>query len=250
MIEQQRYSPPGPEVIASVPPAIAPVIISAMWLCPRCGAAFKPRSNKTYCTNKCAKAATRNQSRGPRSRSRDERYRNYRAFDLLGRLNERYYGTPPGERLGLLKNWLDAARFGQTSLGCVLANPEFFAPKDEDKRRVCFRRNRCYPPVSFLADHYCRTLLGCRVWEWVNGNAKEPRTGEVKAPVDANRPSGIRSNTPMMPRKEKPKTNYIQRDPAEFFHQIKMLREKQPYRLAPNRPSGIRSNNTFRKPYR
>jgi hypothetical protein len=61
----------------------------------------------------------------------------------------------------------------------VLSRPEFFAPEREEFERVCFRRCWAYPPVPLMADLFCRTLRDCRVWEWVNGSAPEPETGEV-----------------------------------------------------------------------
>lgn len=148
--------------------------------CPRCGAAFRPRSNKVYCTSQCAKAATRNATRGPSSGSVNERQRNRLIFDRLHRLNEVYYATPPGQRLGLLSDWLRQAREGNKPLGRILSNPAFFAMGRDESRKFCFRRSRAYPPVPALADLFCRRLLGCRVWAWVTGAAPEPETGEVR----------------------------------------------------------------------
>lgn len=42
------------------------------------------------------------------------------------------------------------------------------------------------PPVPMLADRSCGWLRDCRVWEWVNGSAPEPETGEVL--IDHNPP--------------------------------------------------------------
>lgn len=93
-------------------------------------------------------------------------------------MNEAFYSTRPDARLGLLKEWLDMARYGNTALRGVLTRPEFFAPEKGD-RKAYFRRCRAYPPAPQLADWFCRKLLNCRVWEWVSGKAPEPETGEV-----------------------------------------------------------------------
>jgi hypothetical protein len=94
-------------------------------------------------------------------------------------LNETYYGTRPDERLGLLKDWLDQARDGNTALRRVLSRPEFYAPDKDEEEKVCFRQCWAYPPVPLLADLFCIDFRDCRVWKWVNGSADEPETGEV-----------------------------------------------------------------------
>ncbi len=119
------------------------------------------------------------------------RYTKRRNLGRLFWLNETFYGTPPGERLGLLMAWLKEARGGNTHLRSVLANPAFFAPPKDQRKKVSFRRSRAYPPVPFLADRMCRRRLGCRVWERVDGTAANPDTGEVIGA--ANPPSTIRS---------------------------------------------------------
>lgn len=150
-------------------------------VCPGCSTSFTPsRRNQRYCTPPCQKRATRNASRcGPRGDSWDVQHRSRRDHATLQWLNEVYYGTPPGERLGLVNDWLGRARAGDKHLRHVLGNPLFFAPKEDAWRRVCFRRSRYYPPVPLVADRLCRRLMGCRVWEWVTGRAPEPETGEV-----------------------------------------------------------------------
>ncbi len=147
--------------------------------CAKCGAPFAPkRKDQTY----CGRACQRNGSRGSRKASASPSQRRANADDWgrLQDLNATYYGTKPAERLGLLKDWLDRARDGDTKLRRVLARPEFFAP-ERGEWRVFFRRCWAYPPVPKLADLFCRRLRGCRVWEWVNGSAPEPETGEVRA---------------------------------------------------------------------
>ena len=231
MIETQSCSTPSPEVNASALPAKSSANLPSITTCPRCGATFKPRSNKIFCTRDCARATTRNSTRGPRANASDERYRNYRSFGRLHWLNETYYTTPPGARLGLLKSWLDMARAGNAHLAHVLANPMFFAPEEDRKRGVCFRGKRVYPPVPFLADRYCRRLLGCRVWQWTNGTAPEPETGEVMNASPEKRPSGIRSKTTKLRKDEAPRT-YVHRDSHSFLSWVRTLRESEGIKTA------------------
>lgn len=154
-----------------------PVICADERTCPKCQASFQPkRKNQYYCSTKCQK----NASRGSREtyKSPSQRYDNHRDWHLLHWLNETYYGTPPRDRLGLIKDWLDAARAGDTRLRRVLANPTF-RQGHRDERNIYFRRCWAYSPVPLVADVFCLRLRNCRVWEWVNGTATEPETGEV-----------------------------------------------------------------------
>lgn len=148
-------------------------------ICPRCGSSFQPRrTNQIYCHRKCQKTATHNANRGSRSASEspERRHEKRRQRATLAWLNETFYGTKPGLRLGLLKEWLDYAREGETGLRAVLSRPDF---RDVNDLGVHHRRNVAYPPVPYLADLFCQRLLGCRVWDWVHDRAIEPETGEV-----------------------------------------------------------------------
>lgn len=194
--------------------------------CPGCGVAFTPkRKNQSYCEPPCQKRTTRNAARGSRNAtdSQEVRHTKRRNRGRLFWLNETFYCTPPGERLGLLMAWLNKARGGNTHLSIVLANPAFFAPPKDQRRKVSFRRSRAYPPVPFLADRLCRRLLGCRVWQWVDGSANEPETGEVMGAV--NPPSTIRRDDAGQLCTDRPVTVYVAQDPADFLAGIRALRE-------------------------
>lgn len=143
----------------------------------KCRDLFTPdRRNQRYCRPRCQKNATRGSQAADVHHG--QRYTNRREWALLKWLNERYYGTRPDERLGLLQGWLDDAREGNTALRRVLSRPEFFTPA-RDSYAAYFRRCWAYPPVPMAADFFCIGLRDCRVWEWVNGTAPEPETGEV-----------------------------------------------------------------------
>ncbi|TDX28177.1 hypothetical protein [Rhodovulum visakhapatnamense] len=138
-------------------------------------------------------------------------------------MNETYYGTPPGERLGLLKGWLDAARGGDVHLRQVLGNPAFYAPSRDDRRRVCFRRSWAYPPVPYLADRFCMVFLGCRVWEWIGGKAPEPvEIGEVvTAEGGGTNPPSYSETGATYPGADKV---YLRRDAKAFLDNLKAIR--------------------------
>jgi len=108
----------------------------------------------------------------------------------------------------------------------------FFAPAEERKKSVCFRGKRAYPPVPFLADRYCRRLLGCRVWQWTNGTAPEPATGEVETTPRAKRPSGIRSETTNRGKEKETRTIYVSQDPEAFLKWLKAQRDPEEMKTA------------------
>lgn len=148
--------------------------------CSGCGQPFTPkRTNQRYCTPPCQKAATRNTARGPRTtaESPSRRHEKRLQWATLAFLNETLYGHPVGQRLGLLRDWLDRARAGDTTLRAALTRPDFC--KWTDNSRACFRSSLAYPPVPYLTHKYCQKLLGCTVADWVHGRASEPETGEV-----------------------------------------------------------------------
>lgn len=147
--------------------------------CPRCGITFQPkRRNQRYCTTDCQKKASRNSARGSTSAtdSADRRHTKRRQRATLAWLNETYYTTPPGQRLGLLKEWLDTGRAGDTQMKSVLTRPDFLRRQEQG---ACFRYNLAYPPVPYLADRFAKRFLGCTSGEWLSGRAAEPETGEV-----------------------------------------------------------------------
>lgn len=100
-------------------------------------------------------------------------------------MNETYYGTRPDDRPDLLRRWMDAARENGGLLRQVFATPDFFSPGRDDRRRVSFRRCCEYPPVPYVADCYCVAVLECRIWQWVNGIAETPASGEAEEPRPA-----------------------------------------------------------------
>lgn len=191
--------------------------------CLSCGQSFKHRGKaKKYCSRSCQKKATRHSARGSTSAniSVDRRDVKRRQRATLAWLNETYYGTPPGQRLGLLKDWLDKARSGDTLLRAVLSRPDFRTGK-RDKTK-CYRNSRAYPPVPYLTDRFALRFLNCWARDWVSGKAVEPETGEVGPrgiQVQTNRP-----HPRVEPITNEPRQDYIQQGPADFLQRIRAMR--------------------------
>lgn len=148
--------------------------------CLGCGLTFqKQRKNQQYCSRPCQKAKTHNAARGPRTttNSPEKRLEKRRQRATLNWMNETFYRTAPGQRLGIIKDWLDRARNGDTKLRAVFCRPDFLEKTDAG---VCFLRDKNSPPVPYVAARFCRKFLDCHVWDWVSGRAPEPETGEVQ----------------------------------------------------------------------
>lgn len=155
--------------------------------CPRCKTEFvATRKDKKFCSRSCQKKSSNNATRGPRDNktSRTSRKRNEQHFSLSYSLAETYYNTPPQERLGFLKELVDAARF-----------PE--SPRDKHIRNVLTHKALMYPDrrepslfyrgmpftyctISELVNRYCkRFLLASSRTVLTSPHFKEPDTGEI-----------------------------------------------------------------------
>ncbi|HBB83908.1 MAG TPA: hypothetical protein DC031_11670, partial [Sulfitobacter sp.] len=81
---------------------------TALLCCPQCSVEFHPkRKDKKYCSPNCAKAATRNASRG--GRSLEQKLANEIHYCRARDLADMLYTAPVTERLGIMKAMLDAA---------------------------------------------------------------------------------------------------------------------------------------------
>jgi hypothetical protein len=104
--------------------------------CPKCDAAFiQARSNQKYCSSHCAKAATRNATRGPRTvaDSPELRLRARRHYGRAMDLAEALYSAPIGQRLGMMADLIRAARDHDAELRNILTDPRLLSasPKEE-----------------------------------------------------------------------------------------------------------------------
>ncbi|GGE46794.1 recombination protein NinG [Actibacterium pelagium] len=191
----------GPSVVDEVSrekPKTAP----KQSVCPNCGTLFKYRSNKTYCSPKCRKNASKKRERintpANAANSLTKAREQAEKFDLALRMAERLYSLPPFERLGYIETIIRLARDGHSPLvRDILLTPQLLLPNPEDKHLFHRRQPLSYCTISQAANRYC-------IWSpWANqllavvrGDAPEPPTGEVFSDggVDDPEPRGHRSN--------------------------------------------------------
>lgn len=134
--------------------------------CPACGKHFTPaRTNQEYCSRFCQKKATRHAARGLRhleNFARDE-LEAARARDL----REMLYSAPPHERLGIMKDILDAAQH-DGGLRNILTRPELLSDGPYSAGRG--RMN-----IAKAADAYCKKFLQMSVRSYI----RHVRNGEA-----------------------------------------------------------------------
>jgi hypothetical protein len=103
---------------------------------------------------------------------------NLELFDLAMRMQERLFTMPVGQRLGYVKDLIDAARSGDTQTRAVLANKMLLHGNSHHLHRL-MHRVPGDKTITQCADAYCRKFWGVGVIAVVNGDAPEPPTGEV-----------------------------------------------------------------------
>lgn len=131
-------------------------------ICPTCNCSFEPkRSNQIYCAEPCQKNASRG-SREVEAKVRNKlHYR--RALDLA----EAVYTAPIDQRLGIMKNILEAARDHDAVLRNILRYPPFLAASPDDKNLFHRRAPGSYRTISQAADAYCRKFFGLSVADYL-----------------------------------------------------------------------------------
>lgn len=126
--------------------------------CPGCGHHFIPgRSNQEYCSRHCQKQSTQNTGRGFRhleNFARDE-LEAVRARDL----REMLYGAPPSQRLGIMKDIIDAAYY-DSGLRNILTRPELLSDSP-------YSAGRGHMNIAKAADAYCKRFLQMSVRSYV-----------------------------------------------------------------------------------
>ena len=145
--------------------------------CPACGKHFTPaRTNQQYCCRLCQKKATRHAARGFRhleNFARDE-LEATRARDL----REMLYSAPPYERLGIMKDILDAAHH-DGGLRNILTRPELLSDKP-------FSAGRGRMNIAKAADAYCRKFLGMSVRSYVRHLRSQLGDNPTGEPLDVH----------------------------------------------------------------
>jgi hypothetical protein len=150
--------------------------------CPKCDAPFaRKRSNQKYCSGQCAKAATRNAARGPRTvaASPEMRLRSRRHYSRAMDLAETLYGAPVGERLGIMADIIRAARGHDTELRNILTDPRLLSASPKEELGFFFRRSpQSYRTIAQAANCYCQKFWGKGAQAVVADRCPEPSTGE------------------------------------------------------------------------
>lgn len=154
-------------------------------LCPACGALFKLRRNKTYCSPRCRKTASKRKQR--RQAPANATYSFIKAreqhekFELAERMAETLYTMPPGERLGYIETIIQLARNGYSpKVRDILTTPQLIKPNPRDRYLFYRGRPQVYCTIAQAANRYT-------IWSpWrssvdrvVKGFVDDPPTGEV-----------------------------------------------------------------------
>lgn len=151
-------------------------------ICPKCATDFvQARSNQKYCSSRCAKAATRNVTRGPRTvaDSPELRLRARRHYGRAMDLAETLYGAPVGERLGLMAALIKAARDHDAELRNILTDPRLLSASPKENLHLFYRRSpQSYRTIAQAAHAYCMKFWGQGVKAVVADRCPEPPTGE------------------------------------------------------------------------
>jgi len=209
--------------------------------CPACGKHFTPaRTNQQYCSRLCQKKATRHAARGFRhleNFARDE-LEATRARDL----REMLYSAPPYERLGIMKDILDATHH-DGGLRNILTRPELLSDKP-------FSAGRGRMNIAKAADAYCKKFLQMSVRSYIrhvrNGETLdlhiEPQHDmENKGPVPLLRPKLTSKNVKCI-HKALPEGNAA--DTGNDFERVSRIVEEVQSRLDRLHPSSVPSGDT------
>ncbi len=151
----------------------------ALLCCPHCSLEFRPkRTNQRYCKRDCAKAATRNAKRSDRTaenRCMNEAHYS-RALDLADML----YTAPVDQRLGVMKNFLDAAGDHDKALRRILTDPKLLTASPLEKHYFHRKAPFAYKTVSQAANAYTQKFFGVSVQTYFEKVSKGAISGEYK----------------------------------------------------------------------
>lgn len=151
-------------------------------ICPTCNAQFVAgRSNQKYCSGNCRKNRYQKEyrSKNPQNSQHSPTVKrdNMEIIDTAMRLTEMLYTMKPDQRLGFVKEIIDAARSGNARLRKILTN-EYLLAAGLDKKRLFWRGCWNSPNITKVANKYCRKFWNAGVIDVVRGEAPEPPTGE------------------------------------------------------------------------
>ncbi|RGP37729.1 hypothetical protein D1012_07390 [Pseudotabrizicola alkalilacus] len=137
--------------------------------CPRCQVPFLPRrKDQKYCGKPCAKAASRNVTRGPRmvaESAEAARIHEFRKGRLRG-LSHALHETPPAYRAAFLQRLIAEGR-GNSELRRLVTVRALLRSwvRDEGTGRL---------HIAHVLDHFCREVYGLRSFQVLNPNTILP----------------------------------------------------------------------------
>lgn len=146
--------------------------------CPKCDAAFiRARSNQKYCSNRCAKAATRNATRGPRTvaeSSHEARRQEQRAGCMLS-LSNSFFETHPRFRAAYMVELIAEAR-GKAELRGWLTRKEAMRPWQHHQGTGRLHIAQCL-------DDFCHDIYRMRSFKVLDPATALPSEAEVAFPA-------------------------------------------------------------------
>lgn len=157
--------------------AIAPA--AAADPCPKCCQPFTPRRRgQRYCSKPCAKAATRNATRGPRliaDSPEARRIHEHRKGRVRG-LSDALYEAPPAYRAEFVERLIAEAR-GNAELRRLVTNREMLRSWARDDGTGRLR-------IAHVLDHFCREVYGLRAFEVMNPETVLPSSDDLAFPAE------------------------------------------------------------------
>jgi hypothetical protein len=146
--------------------------------CPKCMTDFvRARSNQKYCSRLCAKAATRNATRGPRTvaeRAEEARRQELRAGRMLSLANS-FYETHVRFRAAFLVDLITEAR-GNAELREWLTRRDAVTPWR-------YRNGTGRLHIAQCLDDFCKGVYRKRSFEMLNPSNPLPSEAEVAFPA-------------------------------------------------------------------
>lgn len=156
--------------------------------CPACHKEFNARrSSQKFCSDNCRKLNYQKKERASKPRNAEysvtKQYDQALFFDKAMRITEMYYTLRPDQRLGFIKELIDDARSGNTTLMQILTNL-YLLSAGRDKLHLFWLGRYSCPNITKVANQYCRKFWKAGIKDVVMGISPEPETGECDISSD------------------------------------------------------------------
>lgn len=150
----------------------------AQRVCPKCKMKLEGRPNKRFCSSNCRKRYSEHTRNAKLSVTKQRESAEF--FDRAIRLAEIIYVAPPAERLGLIKQLIDEARYGDDKqLRDILSNRYLLQAHPYREPYLFYLRRRSYMTIAQIARNYCKRFWHADVKEVVYCRAPEPNDGVI-----------------------------------------------------------------------